>query len=345
MAQDWPGSGQLRLALDLGQLGSGLPVVEAAQLAESLGYHSVWTAEAYGSDAIAPLAWAGAGTSRIGLGTAVMQMPARTPAMTAMTAASMDLLSAGRFHLGLGVSGPQVAEGWHGQAYGRPLERTHEYVSVVRAALRREGPLEHHGSHYDIPYGGADATGLGKPLKLIVRPERSSVPIYLAAIGPRNVRLAGEIADGWLVPWCSPARFEAVFGPSFEGCDVTSFDLAPFVRVVVGDDIDACRAEVKPALALYVGGMGARGANFYNDLAVRLGFGEAAARIQDLYLAGDRNGAIAAVPDALVDEVALCGPPGRVRDRLEVWRASPITTLVVTTDRRDTIELLAGLVA
>ena len=336
----------MRLALNLGYFGASPPseTVPVVQHAESLGYHSVWSAEAYGSDAVVPLAWIAAHTTRINVGTGITQMPARTPANTAMTAVTLDALSGGRFLLGLGLSGPQVVEGWHGQPYGRPLEKTREYVSIVRAILRREAPLEHHGEHYDIPYSGPDATGLGKPLKIITHPRRADIPIYLAAIGPKNVALTAEIADGWLPVFFSPSRFEETYGEAFAGTDLDNFDIAPTVPVALGDDVQACRDRVKPGLALYVGGMGARGRNFYNDLACRYGYESAAKTIQDLYLDGKRGEAMAAVPDELVDEVALCGPKGRIAERLEPWRRSPITTMIVGTGQREAMDVMAELV-
>ena len=336
----------MRLGLNLGYFGAGAPaeMVSVVQHAESLGFHSVWTAEAYGSDAVVPLTWVAAHTSRINVGTGIMQMPARSPASTAMTAATLDLLSDGRALLGLGLSGPQVAEGWHGTPYGKPLGRTREYVSIVRRILAREAPVEHHGAHYDIPYTGPDATGLGKPLKLIVHPRRADLPIYLAAIGPKNVALAGEIADGWLPIFFSPRRFAETFGASLEGVDLDRFDVAPTVSVVVGDDVQACRDAVKPGLALYIGGMGARGRNFYNDLACRYGYEAAAKEIQDLYLDGHKREATAAVPDELVDEVALCGPRARIAELLEEWKASPVTTLICGTGQREALEVMAELV-
>src|SRR5437763_13289593 len=320
----------MRLGLNLGYWGAAASqVVDVARHAESLGFHSVWTAEAYGSDSVVPLAWVGAQTSKIGLGTAIMQMPARSPAMTAMTAVTLDLLSGGRALLGLGLSGPQVAEGWHGQAYGKPLAKTREYVDIVRTIMRREAPLEHHGEHYDIPYTGPGATGLGKPLKLIVHPQRQ-IPIYLAAIGPKNVALAAEIADGWLPVWFSPTRLD-VYADAFEGRDLSSFDIAPTVTVVLGDDAAACQAMVKPMLALYIGGMGARGRNFYNDLACRYGFEAAAKEIQDLYLDGKKQEAAAAVPLEMIDEVCLIGPKARIADRLATWKESGVGTLILQT--------------
>src|SRR3954469_1022588 len=267
----------MRLGLNLGYWGADAArVVDVARHAEALGFHSVWTAEAYGSDAVVPLTWVGAQTSKIGLGTAIMQMPARTPAMTAMTAVTLDLLGGNRFLLGLGLSGPQVVEGWHGEAYGKPLGKTREYVEIVRTILAREDRLEHHGAHYDIPYSGADATGLGKPLKLIVHPPRADIPIYIAAIGPKNVALGAEIADGWLPIFFSPYRFRDTYGSALDagfaaagnGKGLDAFDVAPTVSVLVGDDLDMLRGFVKPMAALYIGGMGARGRNFYNDLAV-----------------------------------------------------------------------------
>jgi len=330
----------MRLAIHLSYSGASMRLdIAAVQEAERLGYDSVWTAEAYGSDAVTPAAWIAAHTTRLTVGTAIMQIPARSPAMTAMTAMTLDALSGGRFRLGLGVSGPQVAEGWHGQAFGRPLTRTREYVRVVRAVLARERPVEFRGEYYQIPYTGPDATGLGKPLRSILH-GRADLPIYLAAIGPRNVALAAEIADGWIPVFFAPARmamfrgwlaqgFRAAGTPERQG-----FDIMPSVPVMVGDDLGACRAPVKARLALYVGGMGARGRNFYNELACRYGYEEAARTIQDLYLGGRKAEAEAAVPDALVDEVALCGPPERIRERLGAWCDAGVTTLMVGGDQR-----------
>jgi F420-dependent oxidoreductase-like protein len=341
----------MRLGLGLGYAGARVHVDgQAVQDAERLGYHSVWTAEAYGSDAVTPLAWIGALTYRIRLGTAILQMAARTPAMTAMTAMTLDALSGGRALLGLGVSGPQVVEGWHGQPFGKPLGRTREYVSIVRAILARQRPLEHQGEHYQIPYRGPDATGLGKPLRSIVH-ARADLPIYLAAIGPRNVALAAEVADGWLPVFFSPERaglFHEALAEGFARSGMPDkrerFDIAPMAPVVVGRDVDACRAHVKPRLALYMGGMGARGRNFYFDLACRYGYEADAVRLQELYLAGRRPEAEAAVPDALVDEVALCGPPERIRERLALWREAGVTTLICSTGQPEAIRLMAELV-
>src|SRR5918999_5503857 len=287
--------------------------VALAQEADRLGFNSVWTSEAWGADAVSVASWIAATTKEIGIGTAIMQMPARTPATTAMTVATLDHLSGGRVLLGLGTSGPQVVEGWHGVPWGKPLLRTHEYVEIVRAGLRRD-TVEHHGEHYDIPYSGDGSTGLGKPLKLILKPLRREVPIYLAAIGPKNVALAAEIADGWLPIFFAPDRFAETYGEAFGKTDLDRFDVAPTVTVILGDDVDACRSMVKPALALYIGGVGARGRNFYNDLACRYGYEGPAKTIQDLYLDGKKREAAEAVPDELVDEVALCGPKERIAE-------------------------------
>ncbi len=328
----------MKLALTLNYSGARMALdMDAILELERFGYDSVWSAESYGSDAVTPAAWIAARTTRIHVGTGIMQMAARTPAATAMTAMTLDALSGGRFRLGLGVSGPQVVEGWHGQAFGKPLQRTREYVEIVRAIFRREAPLAHRGTYYQIPYAGGDATGLGKPLRSILH-GRAGLPIYLAAVGPKNVALAAEIADGWI-----PTIFSARRAPMFRewlaegfaraGRSGEDFDVMPMVSVVVGDDVDACRRPVKAKLALYVGGMGARGRNFYNDIARRYGYEAAAKTTQDLYLAGRKAEAEAAVPDAFVDEVALCGPRERIRERLGEWRGAGVTTLMVAGDR------------
>ncbi|HKP17386.1 MAG TPA: LLM class F420-dependent oxidoreductase [Gaiellaceae bacterium] len=318
-------------------------LIELAQEAEQLGYDSAWAAEAWGTDAVSVLAWLGATTTSLKLGAGILQIPARTPAMTAMTAATLDLMSGGRFLLGLGTSGPQVAEGWHGQPFGKPLGRTREYVEVVRAAIARRR-VEHTGDHYEIPYSGGDATGLGKPLKLMMHPHRAEIPIYLAAIGPKNVALAAEIADGWLPVWVSPERLRDVFGDALAAAK-PGFDVAAFaVPVAVSDDVQAARDFVKPHLALYVGGMGARGRNYYNTLVSRYGYEAAARTIQDLYLDGKKAEAIAAVPDELVDEVALVGPRERIAERLAAWRESGVTSLLIQTHDRATLRTMAELV-
>jgi F420-dependent oxidoreductase-like protein len=331
----------VRLGLQL-HYDDPLAAVALAEQADRLGFHSVWSSEAWGADAVSVAAWVAARTEKIGIGTAIMQMPARTPAATVMTAATLDLLSRGRLLLGLGTSGPQVVEGWHGQPWGKPLLRTREYVSIVRAGLRREA-LEHHGEHYQLPFQGDGATGLGKPLKLIVRPLRSDVPIYLAAIGPKNVQLAAEIADGWLPIFFSPERFAEVHRPHLAGAP-EGFDIAATAPVVVADDVGVAREFLKPLLALYVGGMGARGQNFYNRLACRYGYEKEAATVQELYLGGRKNDAAAAVPDALVDEVALIGDRARIADRLEAWKECGVTTVVARARQPEALQLLAELV-
>lgn len=329
----------MKLALNVGFLTSANPdPVPMAVEAERLGYDSVWTAEAWGSDAVSLLAWIGAKTERIGLGTAILQLPSRTPALTAMTAATLDRLSGGRLLLGLGVSGPQVVEGWHGVAYGKPLARTREAVTIIRKALARREPLTHAGETYRIPYPGG--TGLGKPLKLMMAPTRTEVPIYLAAIGPKNVALAAEIADGWLPIFYAPDHRE-VFSDALSQAASRPFDIAASVQVVVGDDLEGCRSAVKPNLALYVGGMGAKGKNFYNDLACRYGYEEEAATIQELYLEGRKKEAIAAVPDALVDDVALCGSRERIADKLSSWREAGVTTLICMVQDHASLKTMA----
>jgi F420-dependent oxidoreductase-like protein len=304
---------------------SPLELLELAREAERLGYDSAWAAEAWGVDAITPLAWLGAQTERIKLGTAIMQIPGRSPANAAMTAVTLDLLSGGRFLMGLGTSGPQVVEGWHGVEWGKPLGRTREYVEIVRAVLRRER-LEHHGEHYDIPVQGG--TGLGKPLKLMARPLRPEIPIYLAAIGPKAVEQTFEIADGWLPIFWSPEQARSVF-PVDRARD--GFDIAPSVPAIVTDDVDSARTMLKEYYSFYIGGMGARGKNFYNDLFARYGYEAEAREIQDLFLGGNQREAATKVPDAFVDEVALVGPVERIRDRLAAWRESGANTLLIST--------------
>jgi len=336
----------MRFGLNVGYSGAKVAIdLRLIQEADRLGFHSVWSAEAYGSDAVTPLAWIAGQTERIHVASGIMQMPARTPAMTAMTASTLDQLSGGRFLLGLGVSGPQVVEGWHGVGYGKPLVRTREYVSIVRKIWAREQPLEHQGEHYQIPYRGPGATGLGKPLKSILHGRQ--IPIYIAAIGPKSVEQTAEITDGWLPVSYSPYRniykdaLAAGFARAGGGKSLASFDVAPAVTVIVGDDVQACLGFIKPFLALYIGGMGARGKNFYNDLACRYGFEDAARTIQDLYLAGKKDEAAAAVPDELADEISLVGPPARIRDRLAPWRESGVTTMICALRQPEALRLLA----
>lgn len=332
----------MRQTVNFGMWGSGPePNVRMAQFAESLGYDSIWTAEASGTDAVVPLAWLAAHTERIRVGTAVMQLSARAPATTAMTAATLDLLSGGRFILGLGTSGPAVVEGWHAQAYGRPVEKTREYIGIVRTVLSRQ-PVCHRGSHYRMPYDGDDGTGLAEPIRLMFRPRRASLPIYLAAMGPRNVGLAYEIADGVMPAFYSPHR-EAEF---FDGIEVGErpIELAPFVPVAMGPDLQTCRNRVKPGLAFWLGGMGAKGLNYYNNFIARLGFDDVAKEVQYHYTSGRRRQAAAAIPDQLVDEVSLCGPRGHVAEQLEAWKRSRATTLILNGPDPEAMETIAELV-
>jgi F420-dependent oxidoreductase-like protein len=316
---------------------------EAVVAAERFGFDSVWTAEAYGSDALTPLAWWGSRTTRIRLGTAIAQISARTPTAAAMAALTLDHLSGGRFTLGLGVSGPQVVEGWYGQPYPRPLARTREYVAVVRDVLRREAPVTADGEFYPLPLpSGSGGTGLGKALRSTVHPLRADLPIHLAAQGPRNIALAGEIADGWLPLFYSPrmdAELRGMLADGFARRDprltpTDAFEVTATVPVVLGDDVERAADAVRPFIALYAGGMGARGANFHRDALDRLGYGDACDEIQAHYLAGRRAEAAAAVPLELVQDVALVGPPDAIRAQLPAWRSTAVTTLLVQTDPR-----------
>jgi len=323
----------MKLGVHIGYWGLGLTAhdqLDIVQEAERLGFDSVWAAEAYGSDAATVLGWIAGQTERIKIGSAIFQMPARSPAMTAMTAATLDQLSGGRMLLGIGSSGPQVAEGWHGQRFARQLQRTREYVAVVRKALNRER-LEFHGETLELPL----PEGPGKALKLTIAPVQDRIPIYLAAIGPRNTQLAGEIADGWIPIFFSPEHVGELRplleeGAARAGRSLDGFDIAPTVNVVIDDDLQRARDLMRPFIALYVGGMGSREQNFYNALAARYGFEDAAHTVQDLYLEGRRDEAAAAVPDELVDTVTLCGPADRVRERLAIYRDAGVGTLGVT---------------
>ena len=302
-----------------------------AQEAERLGYDSVWTAEAYGSDAATVLAWLAAGTSKIKLGSAIFQMPARSAAMTAMTAATIDTISGGRMVLGIGSSGPQVAEGWHGQRFAHQLARTRDYVAVLRLALARER-VEYHGETLELPLPG----GPGRALKLMIPPVQERIPIYLAAIGPRNTELAGEIADGWIPVFFSPENVSDIrdlleAGAQRAGRSLDGFEMAPSVQAYVSDDHEGARDRMRPMLALYVGGMGSRQQNFYNQLVQRYGFEDAARNVQDLYLDGKKDEAAAALPDELIDLVTLCGPKDHVRERLAAFRDAGVGTLMITT--------------
>lgn len=302
--------------------------MEAILHAEKLGYDSVWTSEAYGSDAVTPAAWILAHTTRIKVGTAIMQMPGRTPAMAAMTAMSLAQLSGNRFIVGVGASGPQVVEGWHGVPYGRPVTRLKEYIAIMKQIFAREGELTFDGKEYQIPYAGPGATGLGKPLKSILHCEQP-ISIYAATITPAGVAAAAEVADGFFPVWMDPEQY-SVFAGSIEkgfaaaggGKSLADFDIAPFVRVIVADDVAAAMQPLRDQMALYIGGMGARGKNFYTDYATRLGFGEAALKIQDLYLDGRKGEAATAVPEALIDACHLVGPAARIKDRAQRWIAA-----------------------
>ncbi len=319
----------MKLGMLCGYSGRRLELpMDTIRHAETLGYASVWTSEAYGSDAVTPATWILAHTSRIKVGTAIMQMPGRTPAMAAMTAMSLAQLSGNRFIVGLGASGPQVVEGWHGVPYGRPVTRLKEYTRIMRQIFAREGDLSFQGKEYQIPYAGPGATGLGKPLKSILHCE-APIPIYGATITPAGVEAAAEVADGFFPVWMDPDQYDVFaepiakgFAAAGNGKSLANFDIAPFITVVVGDDVAACMQPIRQNMALYIGGMGARGKNFYNDYATRLGFGEAAAKIQDLYLSGKKAEAAAAVPEALIDACHLVGPPARIKDRAQRWLAA-----------------------
>ena len=342
----------MKLGLVLGYSGAEMSLpIDLVREAEALGFDSVWTSEAYGSDAVSPAAWLLAQTESIKVGTAIIQMPSRTPALAAMTAMTLQALSGGRFVLGIGPSGPQVIEGWHGVPYGRPLTRTREYIEIIRKILDREEPLVHHGFHYQIPCTGEGTSGLGKPLKSIMHPD-PGLKIYTGTIAPAGIRTSAEVADG-MFPFCmSPTRFE-MMAPDLEagfakaGGDkgLENFDILPFVRVALGDDLEQCRAPIKRELALYIGGMGARGKNFYNDYAKRLGYEAAAVEIQDAFLGGQRAEAVAAVPDALVDEVSLVGPKERIVERLAAWQAAAaerqVDTLLAAGASPEALQVLA----
>ncbi len=317
----------MKLGILLGYSGKKISLpIDLLKHAETLGFDSAWTAEAYGSDAVTPAAWMLANTDKIKVGTAIMQAPGRTPACTAMTAMTLNQLSGGRFLLGLGPSGPQVVEGWHGASYAKPLTRMREYIDIVRKVMAREEPVTYEGTHYHLPYNGPDATGLGKPLKSILAAD-TEIPIYTAAITPGGVRLAAELADGFFPVWMNPERYD-IFADAVEegfakaggGKSLENFTVAPFVQVAMGNDLEQCRNMIKPGLALYVGGMGARSKNFYNDYAIKLGYEEAAAQVQDLYLSGKQGEAVMAVPDQLVDDVHLVGPRERIVERLQAWK-------------------------
>jgi F420-dependent oxidoreductase-like protein len=315
--------------------------VELAKEAERLGYDSAWTAEAWGSDAFTPLAWIGANTSKIRLGTSVVQLSARTPTATAMAALTLDHLSGGRMILGLGVSGPQVVEGWYGQPFSKPLARTREYVDIIRQVLRREAPVTSPGPHYPLPYRGEGSWGMGKPLKSITHPRRADLPIFLGAEGPKNVALTAEIADGWLPLYYSPFR-QDVYAESLRERK-PGFEISQLIPVNIGDDLEAALMPVKAMLGFYIGGMGSKKRNFHMELMGRMGFEAEAEKIQELFLEGKRAEAVAMVPSAFADEISLSGPIDRIRDRLDAWRETPVTTLLVAGGEVDTLRTMAEL--
>lgn len=341
----------MRLGYHTGYWSAGVPVgaQEAVLAADRLGFDSVWTAEAYGSDAFTPLAWWGSRTSRVRLGTAIAQLSARTPTATAMAALTLDHLSGGRFVLGLGASGPQVVEGWYGQPYPRPLARTREFVAVVRQVLAREAPVRFAGEFYRLPLPVDEGAGLGKALRSTVHPLRADLPIHLAAEGPKNIAMSAEIADGWLPMFYSPRmddEYRQLLADGFARRapglrPVEEFEVSATVPVVLGPDVQTAADAVRPFIALYAGGMGAKGANFHRNVLDRLGYAEACDEIQAHYLAGDRERAAQAVPIELVQDVALVGPPEEIAARLPAWRATAITTLLVQTDPRTLGEVAA----
>ena len=341
----------MKLGLNTGYWAGGPPAgaAEAIAEAERLGFDSVWTAEAYGSDCLTPLAWWGAATERIKLGTGIVQMSARQPAATAMAAMTLDHLSGGRFILGLGVSGPQVVEGWYGMPFSKPLARTREYVGILRDIWAREGPVTNDGSHYPLPM--PDGTGLGKPLKASIHPLREEIPIYLAAEGPKNIALAAEICDGWVAMLLSPNmplyRESLEEGFAREGArrKPEEFEVVAQVPFIVSDDVEQAADAVRPFYALYFGGMGAKGKNFHADVAIRMGYEKLIDEIQELYLSGKKNEAGAAIPFELIDELSLLGPPERIRERVEPWRESVVTTMLIAGDTnlvRQAAEIVLG---
>lgn len=341
----------MKLGILIGYSGSEIQLpMDKVLEAERLGFDSCWTSESYGSDAVSPAAWILARTTKIKAGTAIMQIPGRQPAMTAMTATTLNKLSGGRFLLGVGPSGPQVAEGWYGMPYGKPVTRTREYISIIRDIWERQGSLVHDGDQFQIPYRGEGSTGLGKPLKSILHGD-PDLPIYTAAITHNGVRLAAEVADGFFPVWMNPERFD-IFEPAIQegfakaaNRALDTFDVAPFVYMNMGSDLEECRRPVKEMLGLYVGGMGAKSKNFYNDYAIKLGFEDAATKVQDLYLGGKKAEAVAAVPDELVDQIALVGPADRIRDRLTAWKDAAarrhVGTMIVNHSSVEGMQLLA----
>ena len=330
----------MKLGIGLGPLGApgGEKIIQAAQTAEKLGYDTIWVPEIYGADCFTPLAWVGAHTERINLGTSIMQISARTPASAAMHAVALDYLSNGRLILGIGVSGPQVVEGWYGQPYPKPLARTREWIQIFRKIVAREEPVSFDGEHYQLPLDGG--MGLGKPLKLIQHPMREHIPVYLGAEGPKNVAMSAELFDGWIPMFISPYRMMDVYKDAM-AIRTPDFEIAATLPVILDDDLDRALMQVKQQVGFYVGGMGAKSFNVHKDHISRFGFGEAADEIQALFMSGKRDQAIAAVPDELADEISLCGSKARIRDRLAAWQESPVTQLVVGSNDPATLEFMA----
>jgi F420-dependent oxidoreductase-like protein len=335
---------RMKLGLQLGYWGAQPPenLIETVQTAENLGFDSVWTAEAWGSDAFTPLAYVAASTSKINLGTSVVQLSARTPTATAMAALTLDHLSGGRMILGLGVSGPQVVEGWYGQPFSKPLARTREYIDIVRQVLKREAPVSSEGPHYPLPYKGEGSWGLGKPLRSITHPLRADLPIYMGAEGPKNVALAAEVADGWLPLYYSPFR-QDVYAESLKHAG-PDFQIAQMALVAISDDVEAALMPVKSMLGFYIGGMGAKKRNFHMELMSRMGFEAEAHKIQDLFFEGRRAEAVAAVPNEFADEISLVGPVERIKERLQAWNDTPVTTLLLANRDVETMRTMAELV-
>ncbi len=339
----------MRLGLMVGYSGAQVAIdMKRIRRAEELGYHSLWTAEAWGSDAVSPLAWIAAQTTKIKLGTAIMQLPGRSPANTAMTAMTLDALSNERFILGLGTSGPQVVEGWHGVPWQKPLTWLREYIAIVKQILAREAPLQFEGERYQIPYRGPGSAGLGKPLRSMVH-GRKDIPIYSGSMAPKGQELCGEVCDGLLLTCMNPLkpdviidRVKAGLALRSDGKQLADFDIAPTVAVAVGP-LEAVRQPFREQLALYIGGMGAKEKNFYGEYLRRVGFEDACVAIQDLFLAGKRKEAVAAVPDDMIDTLYLVGPPERIRERFGVWKTSGVTTMIVGCQQPEAIELIAEL--
>ena len=330
----------MKLGLGIGAFGppGGARIVELAREAENLGYDTIWAPEIYGADCFTPLTWIGAHTERINLGSSIMQISARTPASAAMHAVALDYLSNGRLILGIGVSGPQVVEGWYGQPYPKPLARTREWVSIFRKIISRDGPVSFDGKHYQLPLQGG--TGLGKPLKLILHPVRERIPVYLGAEGPKNVAMSAEICDGWIPMFLSPYRMMDMYKDAMRIRN-KDFEIAAAVPVIVDDDVQRGLDQIKQNVGFYVGGMGAKNFNVHKDHVVRMGFGDAAERIQELFFAGRRDEAMAAVPNELCDEIALVGPRERIRERLAAWKESPVTMINVGSGNPDTLRFMA----